>query len=106
MEPGPNSEVVERSRIDRMVEVLAYASVGSFKEALERVIVDSQDEFGVLEESLRLVINELCDARDRTDEAMRALEHSKAELEDKLNTIENQRLAIQELSTPILDIWT
>ncbi len=99
------TEVVDLNRIERMVEVLSYASVGSFKEALDIASVSPHDTFGTLEEALRLVITELCDARESTDEAMRALEQSKAELEDKLNTIENQRLAIQELSTPILDIW-
>lgn len=99
-------ETVERGRIDQMVEVLSYASVGSFKEALERATVSEHDNFGMLEEALRLVISELFDARERTDQAMRALEHSKTELEEKLNTIENQRLAIQDLSTPILDIWS
>ncbi len=106
MEEQLQNEVVERSRIERLVEVLSFASVGSFKEALERASVGPHDTFGMLEEALRLVITELNDARERNDEAMRAIEHSKSELEDKLNTIENQRLAIQELSTPILDIWT
>lgn len=106
METEPQGEFVERSRIDLMVEVLSYASVGAFKDAVERVSVTPTDNFGMLEEALRLVISELGEARERTDEAIRALEHSKAKLEDQLNTIENQRLAIQELSTPILDIWT
>lgn len=98
-------EVVERRRINRIVEVLSYASVGSFGEALERAEVSSHDAFGELEEALRLVISELKDARERSEEALRALEHSKNELEEKVSTIENQRLAIRDLSTPILDIW-
>jgi rsbT co-antagonist protein RsbR len=100
-----SSELVERSRIDRMVEILSYASVGAFKEAQEAAMVLAQDGFGVLEEALRLVVGELMEARNQSEEAMRALEQSRAELEDKLETIENQRLAIQDLSTPILDVW-
>jgi rsbT co-antagonist protein RsbR len=96
---------VGQQRIDRMVEVLSYASVGSFDEALEIAGVDGQDEFGALEEALRLVVAELHQARDQNEKAMQALERSRSELADKLETIENQRLAIQDLSTPILDIW-
>jgi rsbT co-antagonist protein RsbR len=98
-------EVVDRARIDQMVEVLSYASVGSFEEALERADVSGHDTFGMLEEAMRLVISELHQARKQSEESMRALERSRAELEDKLETIENQRLAIQDLSAPILDIW-
>src|SRR5690606_12599651 len=80
-------ESVERGRIERIVEVLSYASVGSFAEALERAEIAAHDAFGELEEALRLVISELKIARARNDEAMQALEHSKAELEDKVATI-------------------
>ncbi len=103
---GSPAETVERRRIDKMIEVLSYASVGAFKEALNAAQVTDHDAFGALEESLRLVVDELHQARDQNDEAMRALEQSRAELAEKLETIENQRLAIEDLSVPILDIWT
>ncbi len=106
MGPKAEEERVEvgRGRLDRMVDVLSFASVGSFDEALEHAKVAEKDDFGILEEALRLVISELCEARGRTDAALRALESSNAELEEKLNTIETQKDAIRELSTPILDI--
>jgi rsbT co-antagonist protein RsbR len=99
-------ETVARARLDRMIDVLSYASVGAFADALERAQVEAEDNFGMLEESLRLVIRELGEARDSADKALRELQKSKAELEEKLHTIESQKTAIQELSTPILDIWS
>lgn len=98
-------ESVDTWRIEKMVEVLSYASVGAFSEALERAQVQQEDTFGTLEEAMRLVVSELHQAREQTDNAMRALEKSRSELEEKLETIENQRMAIQDLSAPILDIW-
>jgi rsbT co-antagonist protein RsbR len=110
MGPGASQheqyESVDRSRIERMVDVLSYASVSAYDEALEHAKVAGQDNFGALEEALRLVIGELREARQRNDAAVQALERSKAELEEKLSTIENQKTAIEELSTPILEIWT
>lgn len=106
MKTAQDSEiVVAKSRIDRIVEVLSYASVGGFEQALKTARVEAEDEFGALEEALRLVVNELEQARQQNEGAMQALERSRAELADKLETIENQRLAIQDLSAPILDVW-
>jgi rsbT co-antagonist protein RsbR len=105
MEKKENGQVeVDRSRLDRIVDVLSFASVGSFEEALRQAKVVQPDEFGVLEEALRLVITELCEARERTEAAVRALETTNATLEEKLSTIETQRNAIRELSTPILEV--
>lgn len=96
---------INGGRIERVVEVLSCASVGAFDDALQKAQVESQDDFGMLEEALRLVITELRQARVQSDETMEALERSRAELEEKLHTIESQRLAIADLSAPILDLW-
>jgi rsbT co-antagonist protein RsbR len=96
---------IESDRIERVVEVLSCASVGAFDDALHKAKVESQDDFGMLEEALRLVITELRQARAQSDETMQALERSRTELEEKLHTIESQRLAIADLSAPILDLW-
>lgn len=96
---------VARTRIDRMVEVLSFASVGRFSDALDVAGVGSHDDFGALEEALRVVVSELEQSRVQNDKAMEALERSRSDLADKLETIESQRLAIQDLSAPILDVW-
>jgi rsbT co-antagonist protein RsbR len=52
--------------------------------------------------ALYLGINEMIDAL--ASEAQRSTEYQR-ELEEKLTTIERQRAAIRELSTPIMEVW-
>jgi rsbT co-antagonist protein RsbR len=65
----------------------------------------TEDRFGALEESLLVLLRELKQTREEHDKAMSDLEASRRDLEEQLGTIERQRIAIRELSVPIIDVW-
>lgn len=99
-------------RIGRLLEVVSLASVGEYAAALEHFEALREDEFGMLEEGLRIFIHELKVSNAAREEANAAfertnaaLEQARAELEQKLALIESQRREIHVLSTPILDVW-
>jgi rsbT co-antagonist protein RsbR len=92
-------------RFARLLEVVSLASIGEYTEALGRFEALREDEFGMLEEGMRVFISELKSGHEARDQATRALEMARAELEQKLTLIEAQRQEIHALSTPILDIW-
>ena len=64
-----------------------------------------EDEFGMLEEGLRVFISELMSGHAAREQATAELLQAREELEQKLALIEVQRLEIHALSTPILDVW-
>lgn len=97
--------VVTEARVERVIESIAYASTGAFQEAINHLSSIDQDDFGVLEESLRILLMELAVAKQKNAEALDLLGASKKELEEKLATIERQKVAIRELSVPIIDVW-
>lgn len=96
---------VDEARVERVLEALSLASVGAFEEAIALSGALSEDRFGALEESLLVLLRELKQTREEHDKAMNDLEASRRDLEDKLQTIERQRIAIRELSVPIIDVW-
>jgi rsbT co-antagonist protein RsbR len=99
------SVVVEGKRIERVLEALSLASVGAFDEAIGLSGALTEDRFGALEESLLVLLRELKQTREEHDKAMSDLEASRRELEAQLTTVEQQRVAIRELSVPIIDVW-
>ncbi len=96
---------VDEARVERVLEALSLASVGAFEEAISLSGALSEDRFGALEESLLVLLRELKQTREEHDKAMTDLEVSRRDLEDQLQTIERQRVAIRELSVPIIDVW-
>jgi rsbT co-antagonist protein RsbR len=88
---------VSKERIQRLGKALAAASVERLEEAL-KFQTDGEDEFGQLESAFVLFMTDL-------EKALKEMETARYELAEKLNTIEQQRLTIRELSTPILDLW-
>ncbi len=96
---------VDSKRIERVLEALSLASVGAFEEAINLSGALSEDRFGALEESLLVLLRELKQTREEHDKAMSDLEASRRDLEEQLATIERQRIAIRELSVPIIDVW-
>jgi rsbT co-antagonist protein RsbR len=96
---------VDGKRIERVLEALSLASVGAFEEAINLSGALSEDRFGALEESLLVLLRELKQTREEHDKAMSDLEASRRDLEEQLATIERQRIAIRELSVPIIDVW-
>lgn len=93
------------TRFARLLEVVSLASIGEYREALGRFAAPREDELGLLEEGLRIFVIELQSGHEAREEATRALEQARAELEQKLALIAAQRREIHALSTPILDVW-
>lgn len=100
-----NTLAVAPERINRIIEILSLISVGQFDEAQTTIQIEHQDEFAMLEETLNVFNRELVQARTTTERYTKQLEASRAELQEKLATIERQRLAIQDLSTPVIELW-
>jgi rsbT co-antagonist protein RsbR len=103
--PESAGVAVDEARVERVLEALSLASVGAFEEAIALSGALSEDRFGALEESLLVLLRELKQTREEHDKAMNDLEASRRDLEDQLQTIERQRIAIRELSVPIIDVW-
>ena len=94
-----------QARLERLMEVVALASLGEFEEAQAHFSASPEDSLGMVEEGLRIFIGELRASHDERARTMDALQRAKDEIEQKLALIEAQRLQIRELSSPILDIW-
>lgn len=85
------------SRIERMEEILSQAACGDFGVQIETDI-EKADALSAVETGINLVISDMGEeVRESTKKA--------EELEEKLALIEQQRKAIEELSTPIIKIW-
>ncbi len=95
---------VESSRIERLIEALAAASIDRF-DAPEAEVDVVEDEFGELETAFRLFLAELREAKESLEGAVASAQAAQAEAEKRLATIEQQRLTIRELSTPVLEVW-
>jgi len=91
--------MIERRRLDRVIEVLSVLSSGEFDAKELRIDVAREGGlFTQLEEILNAFTGELAGALSelrRTEETLR----------EKLDTIDRQQLTIQDLSTPIIEIW-
>ncbi|MCX4239265.1 STAS domain-containing protein [Paraliomyxa miuraensis] len=96
---------IERSRLESLMSAVSAASVAAYDEALTEVKVRDEDGFGELEHVVALFIDELRTTAARRDEAMRAMTEARATLEEKLDTIRRQQVAIRDLSAPIIDLW-
>jgi rsbT co-antagonist protein RsbR len=92
-------------RIAALLRALSSASVGEFLVAKAALSAPIEDEFGELECVIGIFLGELHDARVSNEKAMAALEASRDELRRQIETTERQRIAIRDLSTPIIDLW-
>jgi rsbT co-antagonist protein RsbR len=92
-------------RISRVIDVLAMIAVGRFDTPVTTLPIETQDPFSVLEETLNIFVRELATTRQENEETLARLAASNRELEEKLTTIEQQRVAIRDLSTPIIELW-
>lgn len=96
---------VAGDRLERVVAAIAFASTGAFDEAIAHLGSAEQDRFGVIEESLRVLLADLALATEDSARALAEAAAARKELEEKLTTIEHQRESIRELSVPIIDVW-
>jgi rsbT co-antagonist protein RsbR len=92
-------------RLERAMEVISLASVGEYATAIEHCGALREDEFGMLEEGLRIFLRELMTTAAEREQAMTALQRANHEIEGKLALIASQSETIRELSSPILDVW-
>lgn len=105
MSDEPTLEV-SISRIQQLVDVLSLLSLGEYDPTLARIeVAEVQDQMSFLEQSLSIFVQELTEAHEENDAHVSQLEEHKHELEDKLELIERQRMAISDLSTPIIELW-
>jgi rsbT co-antagonist protein RsbR len=97
---------VPQSRLQRLIEALAFATVDQFDSCLElmRSRVE-QDEFAELETAFTIFVEDLGNAKSALTEALLKHEAANRDLESKLETIEMQQAAIRELSSPIIEVW-
>lgn len=102
---GAQEATLDPARFGRLLEVVSLASVGEYAAALGHFEAMREDEFGMLEEGLRVFISELMSGHAAREQATAELLQAREELEQKLALIEVQRLEIHALSTPILDVW-
>ncbi len=84
-------------RLARMEEILSQAACGEFNVEIE-LDEENPDALTGVETGIQVLIT---DMGDTIDESRKRAE----ELAEKLELIEKQRQAIEELSTPILKIW-
>lgn len=96
--PSRDAVPVTLDRIERIHDLLASISLGEYDPAVDRLEVQQDDRFAALEEAIDLFVRQL----DRT---VRQLEASRDDLAEKLATIEQQRAAIRDLSTPVVELW-
>jgi len=81
--------------IAEILVVLSEVTTNSFARLPE---LPEEDPFSVLYRGINEMTATLADAHQRT-------ENVQQELSEKLATIEQQRLAIRELSTPVIEVW-
>jgi rsbT co-antagonist protein RsbR len=85
---------ISPERLTRLSEAISFASVEAFDRADEALLDQHEDSLGEVEGMLRIFFQEL-----------KGAQAARAEQAAQQQMIERQRLAIQELSTPIIDIW-
>lgn len=92
-------------RIERIHDLLASVCLDEYDPAVDRLAIEDEDRFAALEEAIDLFVRQL----DRTVREHRGtigeLEASRDELAEKLATIERQRAAIRDMSTPVVELW-
>lgn len=80
--------IISKERLARIMTALSAASIEAFDEAQNACQPMAEDAFGELEGTLGIFLTELRQAKEK-----------------QAAMIENQQLAIRDLSTPIMDLW-
>ncbi|QSQ10726.1 STAS domain-containing protein [Myxococcus landrumensis] len=103
----PQAPVIEVNleRLERIRDVLAMISLGEFNPDEHLIPVVNHDAFSSFEETINLFARQLHASVQENEQSMQKLDAARRELEEKLSTIEKQRLAIRDLSTPIIELW-
>jgi rsbT co-antagonist protein RsbR len=106
-QPQPASPIigVHLDRLERVRDILAMISLGEFDPAQHLIPVTGDDAFSSFEETINLFARQLHASVSENAQSIQQLEAARTELEEKLSTIERQRAAIRDLSTPIIELW-
>ena len=96
---------IARARLGQVQQAIAAAAAGSFVEAEEALQDEGNDELSEVMASIRHFIGALRSNVEENERLFADLQTSKLELQETLDKVNRQQLAIQELSTPIIDIW-
>jgi rsbT co-antagonist protein RsbR len=97
---------VRVDRLDRVLEKVSSIATGEFDAA--RVPAEGDptlDPIAALEQCLHMLATDLQEVLRANDAYTVELERAASDAAEKLETIERQQVAIQELSTPIVEIW-
>ena len=106
MNDSQQLHTVGADRIEALVEVLSMIAVGDMDVARIRgLLPDRDDALGQVEKLLATLAGDLGEVLAANEQYTKEIEATAAELQDKLDTIERQQLAIQDLSTPVIEIW-
>lgn len=89
-------------RLQRAEQILTEVAQGNFDRSIE---VTGNDSLVSLEMGINFMIMDLRAMQEENQRKEDRLLSKQAELEEKLLTIEKQREAIRELSTPIMEVW-
>lgn len=98
---------VDAPRVASLLEVLSMIAVGELEmDAIDAKLERRDDAFGEVETMLRTLAADLGEVLKANEQYTEQIEATARDLQAKLDTIERQQLAIAELSTPVLEIWT
>ncbi len=90
-------------RLARMEAVLAEMAQGNFEQNIE--ITETDDPVAGLEMGINFLVLDLKEMDNANKDYNESLLEKQAELEEQIVTIEQQQMAIKELSTPIMEVW-
>src|SRR6478609_11444579 len=91
-------ENLVRERIADVLMTLSSIAAGALEERMPSTL-DADDPFAILYEGINEMVSTLVSNQER-------LAATQRDLEAKLETIEQQRSAIRELSTPVIEVWS
>lgn len=100
METEPDSDELDPELFDNVADVLlllSSVSVGDYSVRLPTDLPQS-DPFGALNRGMNQMVSALAETHARSESYQRTLE-------EKIETVERQKIAIRELSTPIIQVW-
>ncbi len=97
---------VNRERMDNVLEVLSMVAIGEVdRDKLHALLRPGNDAFSEVEQMIKTLAIDLTEVLEANDQYTGELEKNAQEMLEKLGTIERQQMAIQELSTPVIEVW-
>lgn len=92
-------------RLDALLTALACASVEEFDAPEAFLEPRGEDDFGVVEAAFQIFVEELAITKIALKRLFADAEAARTELQTRLETIEQQKATIVELSTPMIEVW-